>query len=175
MEQVNFTGSMKNVPQAGREEYVMNFTHRMQNLITGMQWHAAFVLGILKPGKDKETWGYNSLQKPPFVPQLEPFKSGMADFAAGLRFKKHTNDHQLKMREEISKMDRSKEKWKIECYARSYTLEVGHCDLCATEKYLIVKNFRNRNLVNDRSEFISTYRHCRKFLLNRYGPKKSAS
>ena len=61
MEQVNFTGSMKNVPQAGREEYVMNFTHRMQNLITGMQWHAAFVLGILKTGKDKETWGYNSL------------------------------------------------------------------------------------------------------------------
>ena len=41
--------------------------------------------------------------------------------------------------------------WKIECYAKSYTPEVGHCNLCATEKYLIVKNFRNRNLVNDRS------------------------
>ena len=66
--------------------------------------------------------------------------------------------------------------WKIECYAKSYTLEVGHYDLCATEKqYLIVKNFRNRNLVNDRSEIISTCRHRRKFLLNRYGPKKSAS
>ena len=35
--------------------------------------------------------------------------------------------------------------WKIECYARSYTPEIGYCK-CATEKYLIVKNFRNRNL-----------------------------
>ena len=56
MEQVSFTGSMKNVPQAGIEEYVMNFTHRIRNLVTGMQWQADFVLGILKSGKDKETF-----------------------------------------------------------------------------------------------------------------------
>ena len=59
MEQVSFTGSMKNIPQGSREEYVMNFTHRMRILLAGMTWHAAFVLGILKPGKNKETYGFN--------------------------------------------------------------------------------------------------------------------
>ena len=56
--------------------------------------------------------------------------------------------------------------WKIECYVRSYTPEIRYCNLCATEKYLIVKNFRNRNLVNDRSEIISSCRHQKKFLLS---------
>ena len=102
------------------------------------------------------------------------------------RISQHTTDskyERYKNRTNLAKMKWSlrdkdihfTQTWKIECYARSYTPEVGHCDLCATEKYLIVKNFRNRNLVNDRSEIISTCRHRRKFLLNRYGPKKSAS
>ena len=49
--------------------------------------------------------------------------------------------------------------WKIKCYARSYIPEIGCCNLCATKKYLIVKNFRDRKLLNDRSEIISTCRH----------------
>ena len=100
---------MKNIPQGSREEYVMNFTHRMRILLAGMTWHAAFVLGILKPGKNKETYGFNSLEKFPYVPQLENFKEGMADIVANLKWKKHTNDFQQKLSGEISEMDRSKE------------------------------------------------------------------
>ena len=99
---------MKNIPQCGRDEYIMNFTHRMRNLIVGMTWHAAFFLGMLPPGKKKEKYGFNSLESPNVdVPQLDDFKSGMADLVASITFKKHTNELQRNMREEISEMDRS--------------------------------------------------------------------
>ena len=88
MEQVQFSGSMKNIPQGSREEYVMGITHRMRVLYAGMAWHAAFVLGILKPGKNKETYGFNSLEKFPYVPQLDTFKDGLANIVANLKWKK---------------------------------------------------------------------------------------
>ena len=110
MEQVNFAGSLKNIPQAGREEYVMKMTNSVRRLLTPMTWTAAFVLGILQPGKEKETYGFNSLEKPPYVPELEPFKERLADeLVGGLKWKKNTNNFQQKMREDISNMDRSKD------------------------------------------------------------------
>ena len=110
MEQVIFTGSLKNIPQAGREEYTMKMTNSVRRLLTPMTWTAAFVLGILQPGRNKETYGFNSLAKPPHVPELEPLKNRLAEeLVGGLKYKKNTNNLQHQLRDDISMMDKSNE------------------------------------------------------------------
>ena len=70
---------------------------------------------------------------------------GSTSQQARSRISQHTMDskyERYKNRTNLAKMKWSlKDKdiqftqtWKIECYAKSYTLEVGHYDLCATEK-----------------------------------------
>ena len=82
---------MKNIPQSGREEYIMNFTHRIRNLVTGMTWHAIFVLGMAKPGQSKETYGFNSLEQPDNLPIMEPFKERLAnDLVGNIKWKNNT-------------------------------------------------------------------------------------
>ena len=108
MEQVSFTGSMRNIPQAGREEYTMKMTNSVRRLLTNMTWTAAFVLGIIEPGRNKETYGFNSLAKPPHVPELDPLKNRLAEeIVGGVKYKKNTNNLQQQLREDISNMDKS--------------------------------------------------------------------
>ena len=54
--------------------------------------------------------------------------------------------------------------WKILKFARSYQNGQRQCDLCLTEKLLIMK-CKDKNLLNSRSEINSKCRHKRKFLL----------
>ena len=105
MEQVQFSGSMKNIPQCSDQEYVMKFTHQLTRLYWGMCWHAAFVLGIIqKPAEQKETFGFNTLTPPPIVPQLESWKARIFNIASNLEFRRSTNNQQKKMKEELQKM-----------------------------------------------------------------------
>ena len=86
----------------------MNFTHRIRNLVTGMTWHAIFVLGMAKPGQSKERYGFNSLEQPDNLPIMEPFKERLAnDLVGNIKWKNNTNDLQKEMKQEIRKMDRS--------------------------------------------------------------------
>ena len=80
------------------------------------------------------------------------------EYLGSTRYKNRTNLAKTKwsLREKNMEFIQT---WKIECYAQSYTPDIGYCNLCATKKYLIVKNFRDRKLLNDRSEIISTCRH----------------
>ena len=57
MEQVQFRGSMKNVPQCNEREYIMKLTHATEALIWRLRWFAAFYLGIVEmPDEDFETF-----------------------------------------------------------------------------------------------------------------------
>ena len=54
MEQVYFSGSLKNIPECSQKEYVMKFTHQVTKLYWGMCWHAAIVLGIIKKPQERK-------------------------------------------------------------------------------------------------------------------------
>ena len=57
------------------------------------------------------------------------------------------------------------ETWAIEAYGQSYSPEIGYCNGCQIEKYLIMKYFKSRNLVNSRNEICFKCRHREGFLL----------
>ena len=57
------------------------------------------------------------------------------------------------------------EKWAIETHGQTYSPEIGYCNACAIEKYLIFKYFKTRNLTNRRSELCFKCRHAPAFLL----------
>ena len=70
-----------------------------------MCWHAAFVLGIIqKPAEKKETYGFNTLNPPPIVPQLDSWKARLFSIVSNLEFRRSTNNQQKKMKEELKNM-----------------------------------------------------------------------
>ena len=56
-------------------------------------------------------------------------------------------------------------KWSIIARARPYNNSSKRCDLCLTEKLLIIKNSHRKSLLNKRSELVSKCRHENKFYL----------
>ena len=58
--------------------------------------------------------------------------------------------------------------WRILKHAQPYTPSTKRCNLCTWEKYYITTAEKD-NILNSRSELISTCRHRRKFLLSEYG------
>ena len=58
--------------------------------------------------------------------------------------------------------------WRILKHAQPYTPSTKRCNLCTWEKYYITATEKD-NILNSRSELISTCRHRRNFLLSEYG------
>jgi hypothetical protein len=58
--------------------------------------------------------------------------------------------------------------WKILKQAQPYSPRTKRCNLCLWEKFHIITS-NKANLLNSRSELISTCRHRNKFLLSEYG------
>ena len=56
--------------------------------------------------------------------------------------------------------------WKIEVSTKAYCPEMGVCDTCLSEKYMIMKNHKTRKLVNKRTEILAKCRHRAPFLLS---------
>ena len=94
-------------------------------------------------------------------------------------FKKRFHNHQTSFRHEEyrSSTELSKKVWELKDNNQDFTISwkvikkafphrgVGeHCDLCLTEKLLIIEN-KSENLLNKRSELISKCRHVNEFLL----------
>ena len=57
------------------------------------------------------------------------------------------------------------ESWSIEAYGHSYSPEIGYCNACTIEKYLIMKHFKERKLTNSRKEICFKCKHREGFLL----------
>ena len=58
--------------------------------------------------------------------------------------------------------------WNIEARAQPYKPEIGYCNLCLVEKYFILKFFKERKLVNKRTELLGRCRHKTPFLLKNF-------
>ena len=74
-------------------------------------------------------------------------------------------DHKWYLKERNSAFTQT---WKLETFSRSYTPEAGYCDLCLTEKFMINKYHKARNLVNKRNEVFRKCNHRRKYLLSNF-------
>lgn len=62
-------------------------------------------------------------------------------------------------------------KWKILYKSRPYKCGSRKCDLCLSEKYLIMKysNMPNSKLLNSRKEIMNKCRHANKYKIDNYG------
>ena len=58
--------------------------------------------------------------------------------------------------------------WKILKHARPYSPKTNRCNLCLWEKFYIITANKD-DILNSRTELISTCKHRRKFLLSEYG------
>ena len=94
-------------------------------------------------------------------------------------FKKRFNNHQTSFRHEAyrNRTELSKKVWELKDNDKAFTISwkmakkafphrgIGdHCDLCCTEKLLIIEN-KSEHLLNKKSELISKCRHVNEFLL----------
>ena len=103
MEQVDFGQSLKNIPFGGKKEYVKQMTHSIRKTVFSMRWAAAFYLGIIKESDEvKETYGFNSQKKVPYVEELKDFCSEVTHLIDGVRWRKNvSNSVQQKLRDTI--------------------------------------------------------------------------
>ena len=61
-------------------------------------------------------------------------------------------------------------KWSIHSHAKPYVPGSRHCDLCLSEKLIIINYNGKSQLLNKRNEIISKCRHQNKYLLSNYKP-----
>ena len=96
-----------------------------------------------------------------------------------LRYNNHTLDSNLIHKRENTTLADHKwylkerninftQSWRLEAFSRSYTPEAGYCDLCLTEKFMINKYHKERNLLNKRNEIFRKCLHRSKFLLSNF-------
>lgn len=96
------------------------------------------------------------------------------------RYRNHCSDSNLAHRREATTLSSHKwslkdrninftQTWSLMKHARSYTPEIGYCNLCLTEKFLINKDMKTKNLVNKRREAFRKCPHRAKFLLSNFG------
>ena len=95
------------------------------------------------------------------------FKLRYAEHKNTFNYQKYKNDMELanelweiKLRNGTPNI-----KWKKLCKSSSYNINTKRCNLCLREKYEILTH-KGDNLLNKRSEIISTCRHKRKYLLS---------
>ena len=95
------------------------------------------------------------------------FKSRYNNHNTSFRDRKYEKSTELSKKYWSLKSEGKKPKvaWEILRVVNSYKIGQKHCNLCLTEKLLIIK-CRDTNLLNSRSEISAKCRHKRKFLLN---------
>ena len=96
------------------------------------------------------------------------------------RYGNHVSDSNLPHRRDATTLSAHKwslkdnninftQTWKFEAHARSYSPEIGYCNLCLTEKYLLNRDLKAKNLINKRREVFRKCPHRAKFLLSNCG------
>ena len=96
------------------------------------------------------------------------------------RYRNHVSDSNLPHRREATTLSAHKwnlkdnninftQTWRFEAHARSYTPELGYCNLCLTEKYLLNRDLKAKNLVNKRKEVFRKCPHRTSYLLSNCG------
>ena len=96
------------------------------------------------------------------------------------RYGNHVSDSNLPHRREATTLSTHKwllkdnninftQNWSFLAHARSYTPEMKYCNLCLTEKYLLNRDMKDKNLLNKRKEIFRKCPHRAKYLLSNCG------
>ena len=91
------------------------------------------------------------------------------DILIVLEIKKHKNSTTLaSLVWEKGLNPKPKTKWTVLKKTDKYSPGNKRCELCLTEKFYIIKNLGNQNLLNKKTEFISKCRHQNKYIIGNF-------
>ena len=101
MERKNFGYSMKNIGIPSRKEYCLQLISSITQFTNRLRWRAHFFKNPNNK-KQKETFGFNSLEAPPPVPELKPLENGLLQIVQNLKFRDNPgrNEFQQKLRKD---------------------------------------------------------------------------
>ena len=93
MEEKDFNQSLRNIPFGARKEYVKQLTNSVRRTVFSMRWAAAFFLNIIESNDtNKETYGFPSQKKVPFVEELREFSSRVTDLIDNISWRTNVSN-----------------------------------------------------------------------------------
>ena len=110
----------------------------------------------------KTVYKYNGLTEGPFKPRFDKHNTSFKH-----AHKKNETELSKKIWELKEKNVPYKLSWKILKHGHPYRGGMRTCDLCLTEKVLILTS-KDEHLLNKRSEILNKCRHTNKFMLEKY-------
>ena len=100
LEKVNFDYSLKNIPICGHKEYTKKLLHQTDKFIRNLRWRTFFYLNPKAKSNEKKTYGFNSYNNPPSIPELKQFEDGLISIVKNVQFRQVKNTFQNKIRED---------------------------------------------------------------------------
>ena len=97
--------SIKNIPLVSKFQYQKQLTYRIEDLIRRMRWKLYWWKQKGK-GYEKETYGFNTMTKAPFAPELKEFENDLIGLVASVEMRTVTNELQSKMRRDLEEIRR---------------------------------------------------------------------
>ena len=91
MDQVNFDGSLKNIPIPSKQEYLTKLINSVFVFISALRWKT---FHFLNPSisKSKETFGFRTTEPAPSVVELKTFENEMYELVKNVKFKQIRNN-----------------------------------------------------------------------------------
>ena len=128
MELKLFELAMKNIPVAGRTEYLIQLLHSVNVFIHNAKWRADFALNPGRKNSNKQTYGFNSTKAPPQIKELVELQEKLAEMVKNIQFTDPVrNVLQDKLRKEIKEVNKdSKVYVKADKTANHYKVGVEH-------------------------------------------------
>ena len=95
---LNFNYSMKNIAIPTKNEYLMQLIYSVEKFVRNLRWRAFFYLHPEKRGREKETFGFNSIRAlEESIPELKLFEQRLIALVRDVQFRKFTNEFQEKI------------------------------------------------------------------------------
>ena len=108
MEKHSFEYSMKNIPTPTKHYYKLNLTEKLQSFAKRLRWRAFFYLNKDNTSR-RETYGLKSPKCPPQIGALIPFEKDLMDIVNKVKFRRHRDEMQGKLKEDVKKITSSKD------------------------------------------------------------------
>ena len=108
MEATQFDYSTKNIPIPSERDYSKKLIEKTEQLCRRMRWKAHFYLNPKTENMNKETYGFNSKQTPPQIPELVSFEDRMLKMIQNIKFKDIKCNFQKKLSTDVTMINKSK-------------------------------------------------------------------
>ena len=106
MDQVTFGYSTKNIPIPSEKDFTIELIKSVEKFVKNLKWRAFHYLNPVNNRQRKETYGFNTTSPPPKVDELNELKDMLYDLVVSIKFKKHSNEFQSKLKEDIRNIAR---------------------------------------------------------------------